>query len=207
MNMKELVEKIEALSKQITEKEHELHLLRQDIEAIRTAIEANLDEETPSSDMAEEAKHEELTADPSDEAPQTEEPSQSQTPISEEQQHEAIMRTIEEFSKQSVSPKSNQGQKLRTAENTSTIGERAAGKYLADIKKAMGINERFLYANELFNGDMQAFTQAIEELNHLESALDAEALLNDQLAEKYRWDVESETVIAFKTLVSRRFIA
>jgi len=76
---------------------------------------------------------------------------------------------------------------------------------LNDIKKAIGINERFLFANVLFNGDMNAFSKAVEELNHLESISDAIRLMDEELSSKYHWNEEDETVVAFKTLVSRRF--
>ena len=52
---------------------------------------------------------------------------------------------------------------------------------------------------------MGAFSQAVEELNHVDSETDANRLLNENLASRYRWDEESETVVAFKSLVSRRF--
>jgi hypothetical protein len=73
------------------------------------------------------------------------------------------------------------------------------------LKKAIGLNERFLFANELFNGDVDALGKAIEELNHVEQA-DAERLMNEEFATRYKWDDENTTVITFKSLVARRFL-
>ena len=53
---------------------------------------------------------------------------------------------------------------------------------------------------------MSAFSRAVEELNHVESESDANRLMNENLAAKYRWDEEDETVLAFKSMVSRRFV-
>lgn len=119
-------------------------------------------------------------------------------------EHEAIMRTIEELSKPlGVSH-------ARTAEDRYTerasVGDKVAKSQVNDLKRAMGINERFLYANELFGGDMEAFSRAVEELNHVETEVDANRLLDENLAAKYRWNEEDETVVAFKSLVSRRFV-
>lgn len=86
-----------------------------------------------------------------------------------------------------------------------TVADRVNRQPLKDIKSAMGINERFLYANELFKGDLAAFNQAIEELNHLETKADADRLLDQQLSTRYQWDDESKYVSAFRDLVGRRF--
>ncbi len=120
-----------------------------------------------------------------------------------EAQHEAIMRTIEEMSNTMGIGKnegSNPGFQAKP-----TLGDKVSQRRINDIKRGIGINERFLYANELFAGDMSAFSQAVEELNHVDSETDANRLLNENLAMKYRWDEENETVLAFKSLVSRRF--
>lgn len=121
-----------------------------------------------------------------------------------EQDHEAIMRTIEEMSR-SISGTDKKTAADRFAEKP-TLGDKVSRSRLHDIKKAIGLNERFLYANELFGGDMRAFKQAVDELNHVDSESDANRLLNEELADKYHWNEEDETVIAFKSLVSRRFV-
>lgn len=120
-----------------------------------------------------------------------------------EAEHEAIMRTIEEMSR-SLGISKHETAEGRFATKP-TLGDRVSRQKLNDIKRGIGINERFLFANELFNGDMNAFSRAVEELNHVESELDANRLLDQDFSAKYRWDEESETVVAFKSLVSRRF--
>lgn len=135
----------------------------------------------------------------------------SQEPASEieitqvdEAQHEAIMRTIEEMSR-SIGITNSESPEAKY-EAKPTLGDKVSKQKLHDIKRGIGINERFLFANELFGGDMSAFSRAVEELNHVDSENDANRLLNENLATKYRWDDEDETVLAFKSLVSRRFV-
>lgn len=121
-----------------------------------------------------------------------------------EAEHEAIMHTIEEMSR-SMGVSKTESSESRFEERTSLV-EKVSKHKLNDIKRGIGINERFLFANELFAGDMSAFTRAVEELNHVDSETDANRLMNENLASKYRWDQEDETVLAFKSLVSRRFV-
>lgn len=120
-----------------------------------------------------------------------------------EAEHEAIIRTIESLSKPLGSASKSTIEDRY--EERPTLGDRMGAKKLNDLKRGIGINERFLYANELFGGDMKAFSQALDELNHVASAGDANRLLNENLGPKYRWNDEDETVTAFKSLVQRKF--
>jgi chromosome segregation ATPase len=208
MNMNELIEKIERLEKQLAEKEHELHLIKEDLEAVRATLEAAMENESataaetpaiPAEEAPREKEIEELARAQADENDSIEEEPAAES--NEEQQHEAIMRTIEEFSQEQRKSTVKQMVKPESV----SLADKVSARPLNDIKKAIGINERFLYANVLFNGDMGAFSRAVEELNHLESILDATRLMDEELSVKYLWDDEDETVIAFKTLVSRRF--
>ncbi len=207
MYMNDLLQKIDRLERQIQEKENELQLLKDDLEAIRAALETVLEEHQSQAapDLVEEpapaAEAIPETSVVADSALEEGEPAVEEEPANEEQQHEAIMRTIEEFSK------AHEGlpKQPAHARDTITLSDRVGNSKLQDLKKAFGINERFLYANELFNGDMSAFTRALEELNHLESLMDAELLMDENLSQKYKWDGENDTVIAFRSTVARRF--
>jgi hypothetical protein len=73
-----------------------------------------------------------------------------------------------------------------------------------DINKAIGFNDKFLFANELFGGNMQEYSIAIQQLNNagsLESAMD----YLSNLQQLYEWDVEKETVKRLFDLVDRRY--
>ncbi|MEQ9186730.1 MAG: hypothetical protein RLP15_03285 [Cryomorphaceae bacterium] len=201
--MNDLLSKINQLERQIQEKENELQLLKEDLEAIRAALETALEDQQTQLGSTE-IETAITPPEPEEAVAPTEEVQEEakEEPVSEEQQHEAIMRTIEEFSMTNV-PKSKA---VPVVQKGGTLGDRVGKSRLKDLKKAFGINERFLYANELFNGDMSAFTKALEELNHLESLGDAERLLDDNLAQKYKWDDESDAVISFRSTVSRRFV-
>lgn len=94
----------------------------------------------------------------------------------------------------------------RNKGNDNSLANRLGQSKIDDLKKAIGLNERFLFSNELFNGNMEAFNRSLNELNHIATREDAHKYINLQLKEQYNWDEESETVAAFLSLVERRFI-
>jgi hypothetical protein len=75
---------------------------------------------------------------------------------------------------------------------------------IADITKAIGINDKFLFANELFATNMQEFNIAMQQLNTAESLEHAMDYFTN-LQQLYNWDVESETVKRLLDLVDRRY--
>lgn len=75
---------------------------------------------------------------------------------------------------------------------------------IQDLTKAIGLNDKFLFANELFEGNMQEYSIAIQQLNgagSLESAMD----YFSNLQQLYEWDMEKETVKQLIDLVDRRY--
>ena len=77
---------------------------------------------------------------------------------------------------------------------------------ISDLSKAIGINDKFLFANELFAGNMQEYSIAIQQLNTsetLESAMD----YFSNLQQLYEWDSENKTVNRLLDLIDRRYSA
>src|ERR1035437_5958559 len=75
---------------------------------------------------------------------------------------------------------------------------------ISDISKAIGINDKFQFANELFAGNMLEYNIAIQQLNAaetLESAMD----YFSNLQQLYEWDADNETVKRLLDLVDRRY--
>ena len=75
---------------------------------------------------------------------------------------------------------------------------------ITDITKAIGINDKFQFANELFTGSMQEYSIAVQQLNSAES-LEAAMDYFSNLQMLYEWDVENETVKRLLDLVDRRY--
>ena len=75
-------------------------------------------------------------------------------------------------------------------------------KPVGDIRKAMGINDRFFYQRELFEGNSDLFNQTLDQLNSMSSFDDA----TNFLVSNFEWDKDSEVSDSFLKVVKRRFL-
>jgi hypothetical protein len=78
---------------------------------------------------------------------------------------------------------------------------------IKDLKKAIGINDRFVFINELFQGDETSFERSIKTINGFSIYAEAEFWIRRELKTKLGWDLQSESVKQFDALVKRRFPA
>ncbi len=76
---------------------------------------------------------------------------------------------------------------------------------LRDLKKAIGINDRFVFINELFRGDEPMYERSIKTINNFRILQEAEYWMVRELKVKLAWDDEKETTKHFYQLVKRRF--
>ena len=76
---------------------------------------------------------------------------------------------------------------------------------ISDLLTAIGLNERYLYANDLFDGDIDAFKNAVVKLNEAGSAEAAKTYFNSQLKSQYNWGEKNELAEALFQLVERRY--
>lgn len=74
-----------------------------------------------------------------------------------------------------------------------------------DLRKAVGINDRFLFINELFRGDENMYERSIKTINSFNMYAEAEYWINRELKVKLGWNNENTTVQHFDQLVKRRF--
>jgi len=78
-------------------------------------------------------------------------------------------------------------------------------KPTSNLVDVFSLNDRYLYANELFNKSMEAFNGCIKLINNVESIHEANNLINEYKNE-YNWDSENEFVQSFIALIERKFI-
>lgn len=74
-----------------------------------------------------------------------------------------------------------------------------------DLKKAIGVNDRFLFMNELFRGDEAMYEHSIKTINSFTIWPEAEYWIRRELKTKLGWKDSHETVLAFDQLIRRRF--
>jgi hypothetical protein len=86
------------------------------------------------------------------------------------------------------------------------LGDSLTEAPIRDLKKAIGINDRFLYINELFRGDESMYERSIKTINSFSILPEAEYWMQRELEVKLGWDDSNEIVKQFTQLVRRRFV-
>lgn len=76
---------------------------------------------------------------------------------------------------------------------------------IRDLKKAIGINDRYRFIQELFAGDEMQFEQAIKTINGFSIYPEAEFWIRKELKVKHNWKSSDPVVLDFDQLVKRRF--
>lgn len=74
-----------------------------------------------------------------------------------------------------------------------------------DLRKAIGINDRFLFINDLFRGDESMYERSIKTINSFNIYPEAEYWISRELKLKLSWDNDHSSVQHFDQLVKRRF--
>ena len=94
-------------------------------------------------------------------------------------------------------------QKLQEAREKS-LGSGSNDKIKGDIKSLISINEKFLFINELFDGNLRDYSQAIDRLNGLKEKKEVHEFL-EELLKKNFWDSQSQAFIKLCEIIEKRF--
>lgn len=84
------------------------------------------------------------------------------------------------------------------------IADKLQENKVNDLRTTIGINDKFLFINELFEGNMRIYDEAIQKLNANVTTAQADMQLLD-LKIALNWDSESPTVKKFVELVRKKF--
>lgn len=74
-----------------------------------------------------------------------------------------------------------------------------------DLKKAIGVNDRYVFVQELFRGDEVMYERSIKTINSFNILQEAEYWIERELKLKLAWDDSKDSVRHFCQLVRRRF--
>lgn len=96
------------------------------------------------------------------------------------------------------------GEKIAEEKPVESIGETIQSKKIVNLKLAIGINEKFFFLNELFEGKMNEYNEAIEQLDQKETFKEAKEFL-ELLKEDKSWDEEGEAFVQLKGFLERKF--
>ena len=76
---------------------------------------------------------------------------------------------------------------------------------IKDLRKGIGINDKFSFVSELFRGDEDMYERSIKTINSFHILPEAEYWMNRELKVKLGWNDNKELVQHFYQLVRRRF--
>jgi len=74
-----------------------------------------------------------------------------------------------------------------------------------DLKKAIGVNDRFVFISQLFRGDEVMYERSLKTINSFRILPEAEYWMERELKVKLGWDESRDATKQFYQLVKRRF--
>jgi len=91
------------------------------------------------------------------------------------------------------------------AEKVDLAAKLTSSVQVKDLTKALGINDKFLFINELFRGDRNMFDRSVKTINECGSLAEAEYWIGRELKIKLGWQDADAAVQQFYMLVKKRF--
>ncbi|MFD2034877.1 hypothetical protein ACFSKL_08755 [Belliella marina] len=76
---------------------------------------------------------------------------------------------------------------------------------ISDLSENIGINQRFMFTKELFDGNPDLMKHALKSIDQCDSFMSAIHLVNERYVGELAWDKNSEAVEEFLQLVFRKF--
>ena len=76
---------------------------------------------------------------------------------------------------------------------------------ITDLNKAIVLNDRYVFINELFRGDEVMYERSLKTINGFTTMLEAQSWIQRELKVKLGWNESSSTVAQFDQLINRRF--
>jgi hypothetical protein len=90
-------------------------------------------------------------------------------------------------------------------ENNVEVGHVLTDHPIRDLKKAIGINDRYVFINELFRGDDVMYERSLKTINGFRIFAEAEYWIERELKVKLGWEEHKDTTRHFYQLIKRRF--
>jgi len=101
--------------------------------------------------------------------------------------------------------KKSLNEKLSSSQTDKSIAAKLQKNPIKDLKTVIGINEKFKFINELFEGNLQKYNDGIAKLNNFSSFEEADKFLLI-LKEEFSWGDKNEAFYELADLVTRRYL-
>ncbi len=95
--------------------------------------------------------------------------------------------------------------KITTSKEDKSWNEKLQSQPVLDLKKSIGINEKFKFVNELFDGHLQDYNESIDFLNNCKTVAEAQDFIDHSLITKFNWNKDSGVYHSLVTLIQRKF--
>ena len=86
-----------------------------------------------------------------------------------------------------------------------TIADQHANHPISDLVKSINVNQRYMFLNDLFDGNINDYENALNDVEHSQSFDDSVEILVQNYSKKYRWDMNSEEVKELLKVIFKRF--
>ena len=86
-----------------------------------------------------------------------------------------------------------------------SLAARLQRAHVSDIRMAIGINDKVMIVNDLFNGSVERYNKSIDALNDFPTLSGAKVYMSE-LQIELQWDTESQAYKMLNDLVERRFV-
>lgn len=106
-----------------------------------------------------------------------------------------------------VSTENSLHDRISANKEDNSIAAKMQKTSINSLKEAIGMNEKFLFINELFNGNIKAYNEAVEKLNNFGDINEAFEYVNE-LTASFSWDGNrsASTIEKFANLIQRRYM-
>jgi hypothetical protein len=118
-------------------------------------------------------------------------------------QNAAPKTVVREINETVVAEKTSLNDRLK--ESKTEVAEMLIDTPVKDMKKAIGVNDRFVFINELFRGDETMYERSVKTINSFDIWPEAEYWIRRELKLKLSWKDNNEIVKQFDQIVKRRF--
>ena len=85
------------------------------------------------------------------------------------------------------------------------LSDLAFNRPIKSIVDGISLNQKFVFIGRLFEGDINSYNKAVEELDNCLNFSEAKNLMNKALAPKYNWIMAAEEANDFLEVVGRKF--
>jgi hypothetical protein len=141
---------------------------------------------------------EDLTPEP----PMAEEPETAVVEVRKEVKEETKIAPVAPLEKANGSASVND---KFSGQNKKTLADKLNKSPIKNLKEHIGINQKFLFINDLFKGENEVYNAAVNQLNAFENYQKAQDYLNI-IKVQLEWDEEHPSTIKFLDYVERRYL-